>query len=357
MEQHITINPGPDVVRGLRSALGVAVDLGGAGASRWVSQPYADPAPSASRWEAGVEVRGVTQSAPRSRFDGPISVLTVESLCGGLEMNTNEQPWEWSEAPVSVRSVSGPAVACSTFTLGALDPDVVAAEAARRLEVALWPTIEREIWLGSGNKTFSEGESSAVSIGATPLALAIGLLEATFARSHPTERGLIWMPGGSAALLAAAGVRLDARGLTPEGNAVIFTPGVPIWDANAPIDYIDDVDFNNGENGCYEFAIFMTPRLQVRLGALEYDNAGHGTLLNFDHVTNDMWLAARQSFVWQFAGPALFAHAVVPADSPCATFVPEPEPEPEPDPEPDPEPGDGDEGGTGPDGDPELGDG
>ena len=325
--QHITLNPGPVVSRGIRSILGVAVDVGGRGASRW-AQPavYEDPFPNASRWEVNGEFGGVFQD-PSTVASGR-GDIDVASLCDSQMLSDDgSESWEfWDADEWPVFSVAGPALKCSTFTLAGLDPDDVVAEALRRHEQTLWPKIERQVWVGSQPQAFTGTSTTVLDTDAHPVALGMSLLEADWNSRHPEHRGIIWLPAGVSHLLDDAGVRLDARGLTPEGNAVVFLPGVPITDAVGPAG--QPVLHQGG--GCWEFWGYMTGRLQLRFGPVTFDGGPGGALLSLDHMTNDMEVAARQNVGFAFFGGATAVRFA--ADD--ATSCPDPEPEPEPDPEP-----------------------
>lgn len=322
--QHITANTGPDIVRGLRSILGSAVDVAGAGASAWTSTTYDDPAPSAARWEAATEVGLVT-------FDPDVNardrgrVADIESLCDSFGLSPVNEGWELSDGPVPLVTIEGPTIACSSLSLGGVSAEDFEAEALRRHNRTLWAKIERAIWRHPSSPKVLAG-ADTVQLGlidSYPIDLAFAMVEGALISRRPFERGIIWMPAGSASILSAAGVELDSRGFTREGTAVVFVTGVSTASLTGPFD--DEAGDRDGTDGCFEFWMYGTPRLQLRLGAPSFDAAGPGA--NFVYGTNDLFLGARQTVAWGWAGNAVGVRVTVDTSTCCEPLPVQPDPE------------------------------
>ena len=315
MTQPITANTGPRVVRGLRSAIGSAIDLAGPGAGRWTNSPYDDPFPNADRWAANATYVLVSRDPGDTSAYSRATVDDSIVLCGTADRSPDEEPWEYvidnDGEPFVVIEIEGPSVVCSTLTMGGVTDSELSQDLLRRHDMTFWPRLERTIWRSNVNQNFST--TDWVDIMAqydtpTDPGLAFAALESALIERYPDGRGLIWVPAGSSTVLADHGVEINDRGITREGNQVVFLTGVDFDGSDGPVS--TSTGFNEG---CLQFWMFATSRLQLRLGT-PYLVPGGGDVSNgagVDYSTNDVEVGVRQAVAWGWHGKALGVFAGV----------------------------------------------
>lgn len=308
MTQPITANLGSTVTRGLLSAVGAGVDLGGPGASRWTASPFVDPLDTASRWET--DSTFVMVGAPLD-VSGDSGTATAAAACDPPEREPTSSAWETASDPFGVLEIEGPTVECSTLGVGAVAPEDFAAEALARHERTFWRALAAEIWSGAvaqaaglDNVYLAKAPALVVPV-AVPIDVALGLLDAVLGQIVPDRRGVVHMPLGSLTMARAAGAVATStnsdRVLTAAGNAVVADAGYsgvgPDGDGDAA------VTLTAGSSTSW---IYGTPRVQIRLGS-PYLLSGGGTLAA---ATNDASAVYRQTVAYGWLGPTIAVRTI-----------------------------------------------
>ncbi len=310
--QPITVAQGPTVSRGLLSALGIGMDLGGPGAAAWGSS-FDDPLdPTGTGW-----LHGYTPvSVPCGRLVG----FQPPYPCGpGVAFNRDPDAEDEDENPIPVVNLStppwalgdpaqpfeieGPNIECSTFGIGGDSDAQALARSADALRDLLWRGIAHELWTGqlataagfTGNKRLAGPDTVVLGEG---LSLAHGLYLLERAVSDQTsrdERVLIHAPWEMLTFFACESLLVSTvnsdRYFTPGGSVIAADVGYPGSSPDGDLPTPDE------DTGVEDVWIYATPRVSARLdtpyarqGAAPM-SAGHGVRF----TTNDVTLAHRQA--------------------------------------------------------------